>query len=194
MMCLMCTLTVSSEMKSSIADVLISVSFREMPQDLYLSRSQRIFTHMFGEMSCHLRGNAFFARVRLTDDLDEILRRRGLEHITAGASLQRALDLHVAFESREHHNASVRVFRADGDQRIDAADIRKSQIHQGHIRLVLTKLLDGFMARSCLSYQKHVRLIFDEYGNPLSQQRMIIDTENTYETCSLIVSFLYSFP
>src|ERR1051325_9164920 len=39
------------------------------------------------------------------------------------------------------------------------------------------------MTARCLTNQNHVRLIFDQHGNPLSQERMIVDTKNTYGHC-----------
>ena len=58
-----------------IADILVSVSVRQMSQYFDFSRGKRFLTHMLSEVSRDFRRNTFFPRARLTDDLNQILCR-----------------------------------------------------------------------------------------------------------------------
>jgi hypothetical protein len=54
------------------------------------------------------------------------------------------------------------------------------------------KLLYGVAAAGSLSYQLYVRLIADESGNPLVEQRMVINAEDS--DLGLIVHEVPSLP
>jgi hypothetical protein len=52
------------------------------------------------------------------------------------------------------------------------------QIHQRDIRLVRAELLDGFASIRCFPDQNHVCLHPDQAGNPLTNDRMVIDRKD----------------
>jgi hypothetical protein len=62
---------------------------------------------------------------------------------------------------------------------VDTTHVRQSEVHEGYVRPVLTKLPDGVAAAGCLGHQLHVRLTVDNGSNRLVEQRMIINAENS---------------
>jgi len=67
----------------------------------------------------------------------------------------------------------------DRDRRINSTHVRKPQIHQGHVRLVLAKSLNAISAAGGFRYHHHVGLIANNSRKALVQQRMIVDAEDT---------------
>ncbi len=159
-------------------DVSIPVSPRNLTEDFYLTRRQVFVAHMLRELRRQLRGDALLPRVDLSNYFNQILGWHALEHVAAGSRLQRALDFHVAFKGRQHNDARLGEFRADGYHRVDATLVRKPEVHESYVRLMLPKLLNAFLRVGGLSYQHHVRLIVDDRGKALLKQRMVIHAEN----------------
>src|SRR5713226_4932948 len=172
-------------------DVSIPVSTGNLTEDFYLTRRQVFVAQMLCELCRHLRGNALFPRVDLANHFSQLFGRHALEHVAAGPRFQGALDFHVAFEGRQHDDARLGEFCADGYHRVDTTLVREPEVHESYVWLVLPKLLNGFPRIGGLRYQQHVRLIVDDRGEALAQQGMIIYAENAdlsffgHRTCSL---------
>ena len=72
----------------------------------------------------------------------------------------------------------LRELRPNGDQRVEAVHLRHLQVHQRDVRPVSPELLDRVAAVGGLCHQRHVRLDADEPGDPVANERMIVDREN----------------
>src|SRR5215475_8308277 len=141
MMCLMCTFTVSSVMKSFSA---IS-RFRFPPaisRNTSISRSVSA-SSLKCSASCRpiLRGNLFSSGVHLSDGRQQLLRRHALQQVSASSCLQCPLDFHIAFKRRQHDDPSLWKFTANCDHRVNPALSRQSDVHQRDIWLSLPELL-----------------------------------------------------
>ena len=112
---------------------------------------------VLGELRRDLVRNALLAGVHLPHRLDQLLRRHVLQQVAARAGRERALDLDVALERRQHHDARVGELGADRDQRVDAAHVRQPQVHQRHVGPMLAEQLDGLAAGRRLRDHRHVR-------------------------------------
>src|ERR1044072_3735405 len=102
-----------------------------------------------------------------------------LQQVPACACLQRTLDLDVTFESRQHHDPCFGKLTPNCDQNVDATHVRQSQVQQSHVRHVLPELLSSLGTRRRFTDKRHVRLIVHECGDALTQQRMIVNTEDS---------------
>ena len=70
-----------------------------------------------------------------------------------GPRLQRAINIFVSIERRQHDDPGSRKFLADACDSLHAVHLRQSQIHQRHIRLMLAELLHRFL--SIRSFRNH---------------------------------------
>ena len=104
----------------------------------------------------NLRGNTFLTGMDLTDDFEQFLRRRTFQQVTAGASLQRTLDLNITFKGSQKNNARARKFLSNRNRRIHAAHIRQSQVHERHIRTIFAKLQNRILRIGRIGYQLHI--------------------------------------
>jgi len=84
--------------------------------------------------------------MHLTDHIHQFRRRSVFEEITPGARFESALDLNITLKGREHDNSGFAELRPDRAHRVNAAQIRKPQIHQRNVRPVLAILLNAFSA------------------------------------------------
>src|SRR5436305_1577459 len=101
MMCLTCTLTVSSEMSRSAA-----MSWFRFPPAICdrtsISRAERMTSpRCSADLGRDVGRNPFVAGVNLSDRRDELLRRRALQHVAPCAGAERALHLEVPLERGE---------------------------------------------------------------------------------------------
>jgi hypothetical protein len=83
-----------------------------------------------------------------------------------------------SLESRQHDNASVCKLGPDRDHRLNAAHIRKSQIHQGDVGPMLSESMQGLAAACSFGHERHIWLVPDDGGDSLSKKGVIIDTQN----------------
>jgi hypothetical protein len=116
--------------------------------------------------------------MHLADGVDDLRWRHALQQEATGTCLERALDFHVSLESGQHHYASVDELGAQRDERVDAAHVGKAHVHQRDVGTKLPVLTDAVAAVGGLADQMHVRLGGDDAGDPLAQQRMIVNAEN----------------
>ena len=193
MMCLTCTLTVSSEMDSRSA----MSRLRLPPATCCSTSSSRSVSgssrDVLGQLRRDLLRDPLPAGVDLTHRIGQLLRRHALQHVAARAGGQRALNLDVPFERRQHDDARVGELVADRDHRVDAADVRQAEIHQRDVRTMLAEALDRLAAGRRLGDQHHVRLAVDDGGDAFAQQRMIVDAEDAdLWLCSLMDVLLRS--
>ena len=113
------------------------------------------------------------------DGLQQIRMHVSLQQVAARARLERAHHLDVPGVRRQNHDPGIGEFAADGDDCLDAADIRHLQIHEGDVRLVLAELLDRLPSRRGLRNELHVRLVADQHRDALAQKRMVISGEDS---------------
>src|SRR5260370_16677128 len=115
----------------------------------------------------------------LADGLEQLFAGRTLEQVSVRARLHRALDFDIAVERSEHDDAGFWKFRADGDQRLDSAHVRETEVHQGDVGLVLAKSLDGLFAGGGDGREGHVRLAVYDGGDSLAQKRVVVDAQDS---------------
>src|SRR4029077_709302 len=139
-----------------LGDIPISISTRDMTEDFHLAFGQDFIAHMFSELCHQLRGNALLPRVNLADDLNQLLGRHALEHVSPRLRLQGAFNVNVAFECSQYDDARVVEFGSNRDHRFDTASVGKSQVHERNVGLVLAKLLHGVLSVGRLCHHQHV--------------------------------------
>ena len=181
--CLTCTLTVSSEMNSRSAMSLLRLPLGDVAQHLDLARSQGLLSRVLGELRRHVVRDPLAAGVDLADRLDQLPRRHALEQVAARAGRERALDLDVALEGREHDDASVGELGADGGERVDAAHVGQAQVHERHVGPLRPVLLDASRPVRRLGHELHVGLRVDQRADPLAQQRMVVHAQDSNTRC-----------
>src|SRR6266404_3144415 len=135
-----------------LRDVSIPVPPGNLTEDFYLTCRQVFVAQMLRELCRQLRRDALLSRMNLPNHFNQILGRHALEHVTAGSRLQRPLDFHVAFKGRQHNDARLGEFRSDGYHRIDTTLVRKPEVHESYVWLVLPKLLNAFLCVGRLGY------------------------------------------
>src|SRR5271170_3181448 len=165
--------------KKLVGYIAIPVSTRDLLQNLDLAYGKGLVAVVLSQVSSDLGRNPLFASMYLADRFHEFLRWHAFEQVCAGASFESTLNLRVTCKRRENNDSSLRKLRAYGHHRIDAAHIGKAQVHQRDVRCMLPKALDGLPPSGGLGRQHHVRLISNDGGKPLMQQRMIINAENS---------------
>ncbi len=79
---------------------------------------------------------------------------------------------------RKHNHRALRAFRPNRRDRLNAAHIRHSQIHQDHIRRVLQRERDCLSSGSGLSHDHHVRLPTDDTQEPDTHHRVVIGDQH----------------
>ena len=67
----------------------------------------------------------------------------------------------------------------DRDHGIDAAHVRKPEIHERDVGLLFSKNLNCLVSIGGLRHQKHVRLAINDLRYPLTQQWMIVNAKDT---------------
>jgi hypothetical protein len=58
--------------------------------------------------------------------------------------------------------------------RVDAAPVRKPEVHKSHVRFMLSVFRDSFLRVRSLSHQQHIRLIVDDGSEALAQKWMVV--------------------
>jgi hypothetical protein len=160
--------------KKLLGDFAVSIPASDGSEDFDFPLRQRFIPEMIGELRGEFGWNAFFSSVHLPDGLDEFTRQHIFQQVASSAGFQGSLDFNITLEGRQHHDAGIGKFRSDRNERIDAAHIREPEVHQGHVRSVLSIFLDSFATAGRLGDQRHVGLIFDDCSNPSTHQRVII--------------------
>ena len=90
-----------------------------------------------------------------------------LQKEPACTRLYRTQDLDIALEGGDHYHARLGEFVADGDQCVDSAHVRKTQVHQRDVGLLSPILADGIARVDGLTDQDQVGLRLDDGGNAL---------------------------
>ena len=157
-LCFTWTFTVSSEMKSCSA-----MSRFQLPpatcRSSSISRAVSWSSPVCSASFCATWWrNALFSRMDLANRLRQILGRHALQHVGASPPFESALNLDVASNVVSMMMTGFREVRPDGDDRVDTAHVGKAEIHQGHVRRVNTKLLDGFEAGRRFAHERHIGL------------------------------------
>src|SRR5271168_3381511 len=132
---------------------------------------------MLRQMFRHLAWQVLATRVDLADYLDDLFEWRALQKIAANSGRERALNLNIPFEGREHDDPGVREICPNQGNGADSAHVGEPQIHQRDIRLVFFEFFDGFHGRSRHSNELHVLLMVDDGRNACAEARMVVDTQ-----------------
>src|SRR5215469_7791112 len=82
----------------------VASAIRNFLQDVDLSFRERFGTHMFRELCCYLRRNAFPSRIYDAYYFHELLRRHALEHVALRTGLKCAPDLNIALKCSQHND------------------------------------------------------------------------------------------
>src|SRR5712691_7485300 len=75
-------------------------------------------------------------------------------------------------------DAGVRELRADRGHGVDAAHVRKAEVHERDVGPVLAEPLQPLLRGAGLGDQLHVALALDHRGDSLPQEGMVVDTED----------------
>src|ERR1700756_1112209 len=161
------------------SNITVAISASELTKNLDLARGERFVAVMFRQTGCDLGRDPFFAPMDLANYVPQRTGRHTLQDVSASAGLERPLNLHVTLKSRQNNQTSFTEFRPYGDHCIDAAHVRKPEVHDSDIGLMFTETLNCFASAAGLRHHLHVRLAIDDCGNPLTYERMVVDTQNT---------------
>jgi|SRR5688572_20458966 len=156
-------------------DIPIAIPASHMLENINFPVRQRFVAEMLRQMSSDLGGNFLLPDMNLSDHIDKLLRRHVLQQVRTGAGLKSAMDFNITLKSRQHDDARIREFASDCNQRIDAADIGKSEVHECYVRSMFSELLNRVGAAGGFADQRHIRLTVDDDGNSLPEKWMIIN-------------------
>ena len=78
--------------------------------------------------------------------------------------------------------------RADGADRVGAAEIGQAQIHQRHVGLMRAKQLDGVMPRRRFGADAHVGLERDHAGESEADEIVIVDEHQAQRRVNGVIS------
>jgi hypothetical protein len=104
-----------------------------------------------------------------TDGREQLLAQQAFQQVRKRSCFDRAYDVDVARVGREHDDARLGELGANRRQRVETVHLRHLQIHQRHIGMELSKLLDRFAAISRFADEHHVRFIGDQPGYAVPQ-------------------------
>src|SRR3954451_9698239 len=134
---------------------------------------------MLGDFRGYFGGHSLLSRVDGADGFVEFLSQKALQEIAASAGLDGPLDLDIADVGCEDDDAGTGGLPTDGVGGLNAVHFGHLQIHEGNIRTILTKKLDGFQAVARLSDQFHVGLFSYQGGDAFTENRVVIHAENS---------------
>ena len=124
------------------------------------------------------------------DRVEQFQVRHSLNQVGLRSGGDRFANVLVALIGSEHDHGAFGPFRLDRANCLYTAHLGHSQIHQDHVRPVHTKLLDRLPAVRCLCDELHVRLSGEQLGNPVAEERMVIDGENADRTLARAHGFI----
>src|SRR5262249_31612308 len=120
------------------------MSTRGKPQDFNLALRESACDDVACQLFSDVRTDPLGSGVHRADRVQEILSYKTLQYIRLCAALQGARGQCIASVSYKHHDARLRVFTPDRNNRVDAAHIGHLKIHERDVRLAGAELLDGF--------------------------------------------------
>src|ERR1044072_1305919 len=113
-----------------------------------------------------------------SDNLKQVVTGHALQNVRRGAGPQRALNLAIAIQRRQHDDARTRKLTTDPDQRIYAVTARQSNIHERDVGHRSTKLQQRLDSISSLCNEKHVPLRTNDRAQTLAKHRMILNDQD----------------
>gem|GEM_PF-5415587 len=131
--------------------------------------------------------------VNLANSIDEDFVRHALDEVAHGAGLQRLVDVFISFIGREHNDSRGRSGAADGANGLGSTGVRKPQVHQGDIRMMLLEHADGFLRGASLSDDPHVWLGLDDGGNADLHDGVIVAYQDVDECAAVHISIVSTF-
>src|SRR5579871_3843822 len=134
---------------------------------------------MLGQFSRDIRRDALLAGMNQSNRVEKLFAQEILEQVAAGAGLKRAQHLNVAGIRCQDNNSCPRKFAANRRDRVDAVHFRHLQVHQDHVRLMSTKLLDRLTPVRGFGDEFHVGLSREKFRDAVTEQRMVINRQNT---------------
>ena len=117
-------------------------------------------------------------RMNFADDSNQIVREGVLQKVGCGSCLQRAMDVFIAVEHRQHHDAGVAVDTPDRLDRVCSTQPLEPQIHQRHVWSKTTEQLDGLVAAGGRRDHFHVRLPVDDERDAFADDPVIVNAQN----------------
>src|SRR5258708_25952961 len=116
--------------------------------------------------------------MNLANNIDQFAGRGALEQVGLRPFGEGSPNLVIARETTDDDKTRVRKLGADGDHYLYAAYVRKPDIHENDIRLVLTKILNRLASGGTVGHQQHVRLSVYDAGNSEAPQGMVVNVQN----------------
>src|ERR1700756_3838574 len=113
-----------------------------MTKDLHLAIGKQLVGVVFRKLGCDLDRNSPSSRVNLANPIDQLARRHALKQVSSRTFCEGPANLVVAVESSQDDATCVGKFGTDGDHCVYAAHVRKPEIHESDVRLVLSKQLN----------------------------------------------------
>src|SRR5262245_57190682 len=164
--------------QQTLADVPVAIALAHVLEDCPLAVGQGLFAEVLDQIRRRVGGHVFLAGRGIPDDGGELLWRGVLQQVPLRPGGQRARDVGVAFEGRQDDDACIRELPTDGDQGLDARQLRQLQIHQCDIGPMGSKLLNRLEPGRRLRDHLHVRLTVDNGDDAIAHQRVVVDGED----------------
>jgi hypothetical protein len=160
------------------ADVAIAIALGDPRQHLDLARGQGLVANVLGQVLGHQCRQVRAAGVDPADHRHKFLERRAFQDIPASPGGEGPLDLDVAFGRRQHDDPRIREGPPNRGHRGDAALVGEPQIHERDVGPMRLELRDRISRRGCHGEHLHVRLVRNHGGDPLAEDRMVVDAQD----------------
>src|SRR5258708_6602032 len=124
---------------------------------------------MLGEFRRDIRRDAFLPGMYQPNSLQKLLAQKILEQVAASAGPERAQHLDVSGVGCQDNNSRPWEFAANRYDGVYTVHLWHLQVHQDHIRLMYSELLDRLTAIGSLCYEFHVGLSREELRNAIAE-------------------------
>ena len=124
-----------------LSNIAVAVAFGNAPQNLDLALRERVPPDVNSQIFGYIGRKMFAPGMYLADDSDQFVERGTLQDIAECSRRERTLNLVIALKCRHDDHPGIRKLLPNGSDGADSAHIRKSEIHERDIRLVLPKFL-----------------------------------------------------
>src|SRR5882672_11939821 len=101
---------------------------------------------MLGKLRSDLGRDGLLSGMHLADDRHQIPWRHVLQDVASRPGGESTLNLDVPLKRRQQNDSSIWKIVPNCDHGVDAADVRKPEIHQGDIRTLQAETLDSVPA------------------------------------------------
>nr|GEU28257.1 hypothetical protein [Tanacetum cinerariifolium] len=157
---------------SRARDDLVAHAGGQVAEDVAFARGQLVAMDAAGQLDRHFRHHVFFTGQHGVDARHQVVERRALGHVRAGAGAHAAVRFVFRFVAAEDDDLGARMARADAADRLDAVAVGHVQIHQQQVRLQALAHFHRLLAVGGLAQQRERVLLLDQRRHAGADQRV----------------------